>query len=267
MKIIVSHDVDHLYWREHVFNDLYITKLWIRSFKLFLTGVIDARTLASRINFWSDKRINRLEEVMAFEKSMNIPATYFFVMRPGLGVAYKAEKARPVIQKLISEGFGAGVHGMAYQDLSAMKKEYEEFKSISGLNQFGIRMHYLRNDEDTRNKLSETGYSFDSTDYNIANPYKVGNMTEFPISIMDVYSVRPGHKNFDKARKYTVDKLEEAEKNNLKFFTINFHDMLFDKSYALYMEWFTWIIGLCKQKGYSFISFEDAIKEHESRSI
>ena len=104
MKIIVSHDVDHLYWKEHVLKDLYITKLWLRSIKLLLTGVIDAKTFASRINFWSDSRINRLEELMAFEKSMNIPSTYFFVMRPGLGVAYTAEKVAPFIQQILKQG-------------------------------------------------------------------------------------------------------------------------------------------------------------------
>ena len=138
-----------------------------------LTGVIDAKTCMARINFWTDKRINRLEELMAFERSMNIPATYFFVMQPGLGVAYKASKAKPVIEKLLNNGFSAGVHGMAYNDSAAMQQEFDTFKKISGLNKFGIRMHYLRNDADTRNKLATTGYSFDSTDYEIAKPYQV----------------------------------------------------------------------------------------------
>lgn len=267
MKIIVSHDVDHLYWSEHVWKDLYIPKLWVRSFKLLLTGVIDLRTFIARINFWSDKRINRLKEVMALEKSMNIPATYFFVMQPGLGVAYNAGMAEPVIKELLNNGFHAGVHGMAYNDSAAMKQEFDQFKNISGLDKFGIRMHYLRNDEDTRNKLSQTGYTFDSTAYDIAKPYPVGNMIEFPISVMDVYCVRPNHKKIDIAKAYTLEKLAEAEKSEIPFFTINFHDMLFDKSYSLYMEWFTWVISICKEKGYSFTSFNEAIKEYESSSI
>ena len=267
MKIIVSHDVDHLYWSEHLFKDLYIPKLWIRSLKLLLSGVIDAKTCIARINFWTDKRINRLEELIDFERSMNIPATYFFVMQPGLGVAYKAEKAKPVIEKLLTNGFSAGVHGMAYNDPAAMQQEFDTFKKISGLNKFGIRMHYLRNDSGTRNKLAATGYSFDSTDYEIAKPYPVEKMIEFPISIMDVYSVRPEHKTFEKAKAYTIEKMEQAAESNIPFFTINFHDMLFDPAYGLYMEWFTWIIDLCKQKGYSFISFEDAVKQYEGSSI
>jgi len=267
MKIIVSHDVDHLTWSEHLWKDLYIPKLWVRSLKLLLTGVIDRKTFASRINFWGNDRMNRIEELMAFERSMNVPATYFFVMRAGLGVAYKAAMAGPLIKKILDEGFDAGVHGMAYNDSTAMKEEYEDFKKLSGRDQFGIRMHYLRSDAGTRNKLAQTGYLFDSTDYNISDPYPVGNMMEFPISVMDVYAVRPGHRTIDMAKAYTLQKLEEAAKNNIPFFTINFHDMLFDPSYGLYMEWFTWLIALCKESGYSFTSFNKAIAEYAGRTV
>ncbi len=211
--------------------------------------------------------MNRIQELMAFERSMNVPATYFFVMRPGLGVAYKAAKAAPLIKKLLSEGFDAGVHGMAYNDSAAMKEEFEMFKQISGLDKFGIRMHYLRSDDGTRNKLSQTGYVFDSTDYNIAEPYPVKTMMEFPISVMDVYAVRPGHKTIDAAKAYTLEKLKDAKINKLSFFTINFHDIMFDPSYALYMEWFTWLIGLCKERGHSFTSFENAIATHAGTAI
>ena len=268
MKIIVSHDVDHLYWKEHVLKDLYITKLWLRSARLLLTGVIDAKTFASRINFWTDGRINRLEELMAFERSLNIPATYFFVMRPGLGVAYKAEQATAFIQKLIMEGFNVGVHGMSYNNPVAMKEEFDMFKKISGLDKFGVRMHYLRNDPDTPKYLAQTGYTFDSTDYKVAEPYRIGSMIEFPIAVMDAYAVRPDHKKKDIAKAYTIERLNLAEKNKVPYFTINFHDLVFNPAYALYKEWFTWTIGLCKERGYSFTDFENAIKElHGNKEV
>jgi len=261
VKIIVSHDVDHLFWSEHLFKDLYIPKLWLRSFKLMLTGVIDAKTFAARINFWSDNRINRLKELMEYERSMNIPATYFFVMRPGLGVSYSAEKATPFIEEVLKNGFSAGVHGMSYNDPNAMREEFDTFKKISRLNAFGVRMHYLRNDADTIKYLSQTGYSFDSTDYKIEAPYLINRMFEFPIAVMDAYAVRPHHKKMDIAKAYTLERLDLAEKNNVSYFTINFHDLVFDPAYALYKDWFTWLIDLCKERGYFFINFENAIKE------
>ena len=261
MKIIVSHDVDHLFWSDHILKDLFITKLWLRSTRHLFTGVIDAKTFAGRINFWSDKRLNRLKELMAYEKSMNIPATYFFVMRKGQGVAYSAEKARPFIKEMLDNGFNVGVHGMSYKDPAAMKEEFETFKNISGLNSFGVRMHYLRNDHATLEYLSQTGYSYDSTDYKVESPYAVNKMIEFPIAVMDVYAVRPNHKKIDTAKAYTLERLELAEKNNVPYFTINFHDIVFNPAYSLYKDWFTWLMDLCKQRGYIFTNFETAIKE------
>lgn len=267
MKIIVSHDVDHLKWSEHFFRDLYVPKLWARSFKLLLTGVIDLNTFFARINCWSRSRINRLEEVMALERSMGIPATYFFVMRPGLGVAYKPADAAPVIRHLLDAGFDAGVHGMAFDDLAAMKEECETFRSISGLSSFGIRMHYLRSDENTRQKLSQAGYVFDSTEYAIRAPYKEHDMMEFPISVMDVYCVRPEHRNLDHAKAYTISRLDEAEQSGIEYFTINFHDMLFDPAYKLYMDWFTWVLNLCRERGHTFIRFERAMAAYENNPV
>lgn len=226
-----------------------------------LTGVIDAKTFAARINFWSDNRINRLKELMEYERSMNIPATYFFVMRQGLGVSYSAEKAAPFIDEVLQNGFSAGVHGMSYNDPKAMKEEFDAFKKISRLDEFGVRMHYLRNDSDTIKYLSQTGYSFDSTDYKIEAPSVINKMIEFPIAVMDAYAVRPTHKTIDIAKQYTLERLALAEKNNFPYFTINFHDLVFNPAYSLYRDWFTWLIDLCKERGYFFINFENAIKE------
>lgn len=256
MKIIVSHDVDHLSWSEHFFTDLYIQKLWIRSMKLTLSGVINLRTAFSRMNFWSDNRMNRVNELMAFEQSRNIKATYFFVMRPGLGVAYQFRDARKIIREVMQIGHEVGVHGMAFDHAEKMKEEFERFKSISGKEKFGVRMHYLRNDEATLQRLSNTGYLFDSTTYGNISPYRVGNMMEFPISVMDVYAVRPGHKSIDTAKKYTLEKLEQAVALKQPYFVINFHDMLYHPAYSLYKEWFEWIIDLCISRGYSFTNFE-----------
>ena len=68
----------------------------------------------------------------------------------------------------------------------------------------------------------------------------------------------------DIAKAYTLERLNMAEKNRLPYFTINFHDYVFSPAYAFYMEWFTWLIDLCKERGYSFTNFENAIKEQHA---
>ena len=74
-----------------------------------------------------DRRSDRIGEIHEYCGYL------FFVMRKGLGVAYPAVNAKPVIQKLLKEGFSAGVHGMAYNDEKTMQEEFDTFKSISGL--------------------------------------------------------------------------------------------------------------------------------------
>lgn len=211
------------------------------------------------MNFWSNNRMNRIQEVVDFEKERNITATYFFVMRPGLGVAYHYKDAKRYIDWLLKQGHDVGVHGMNYKDIELMKEEYERFSSLSGLNEFGIRMHYLRNDESTFEKLAAIGYRFDSTYYNIRNPYKVGRMIEFPISVMDVYCVHLRSKTITSAQEHTLALLNQAEKGRIPYFVINFHDVYFRLAYPLYKEWFEWLIDLCIDRGYEFTSFKKEI--------
>lgn len=226
-----------------------------------ITGVISPSVFLERINFWSDKRINRLKELMAFEKSLGIPATYFFVMRPGLGVGYTWEQAKPFMNEMLANGFEVGVHGMSYNDEAAMREELERFISATGIKKPGVRMHYLRNDDSTIKRLARIGYLFDSTRYGNAEPYEIDGMTEFPISVMDVYCVRPNHKSLVRAKEYTLEQLNFAEKARQPYFVINFHDMLYHPAYSLYKDWFEWLIDLCITRKYDFSSFQKAIAD------
>ena len=80
-------------------------------------------------------------------------------------------------------------------------------------------------------------------------------MIEFPISVMDVYCVRPEHKTMEIAKQYSIEQLNQAEQSGQPYFVINFHDMLFHPAYAFYKEWFEWIIDLCISRGHHFTSF------------
>jgi len=259
LKIIVSHDVDHLFWSDHFFKDLFIPKLWYRSLRLAFTGALSFSDAFSRMNFWKENRMNRISELMAFEESRNISATYFFVMRPGLGVAYPFKSSIKFIEDVLAKGHNVGVHGMEYRNEAAMMEEFNRFQSIAHQDKVGVRMHYLRNDETTFKKLAGVGYSFDSTQYGIQEPYKISGMVEFPISVMDVYCVQLRHRSVDAAKEHTLDQLSRAEKNEQPYFVINFHDIYYQPAYKLYKEWFEWLIDLCIQRGYEFTSFNKEV--------
>lgn len=269
MKIIVSHDVDHLYTADHLFHDLILPKLWIRSFLYLFQKKITFRTFCSRLTVLFRKRMHRLNEVMDFDRANGIPSVFFFGMDRVLGMSYSRKKAAPLIRFILVHGFDVGVHGVDFQNADNIRSEHDAFSQITGLDTFGLRNHYVRFDDDTFEKMNRAGYLFDSTWFNkqkpdIRAPYKVGNMWEFPLHIMDVYICHPGH--LEKGLQDTFHAILEAERLNMPYCTILFHDYQFDEHFDPDMKhWYEETIRFCKDHGFEFISYRDAIRELENR--
>jgi hypothetical protein len=267
MKIIISHDVDHLFPKDHIFRDLIIPKFWIRSFGHLLQRKIKIVTFWHRLAIIFQKKWHCIDEMMAFDKAHAIPSVFFFGMDNILGMSYKKKEVAPIIKKVMNCGFDIGVHGVEIDDMSKIKKEYDEFTQLSGLHRFGIRTHYVRYHETTFQKFDKTGYLFDTSVFNkkelqLQAPYKIGNMWEFPLHIMDGYVLTEG---LQKAKVKTVKAFEEAESIKLEYFTFLFHDPLFnEKTEPEAKEYYEWFVNECKIRGFSFISYHEAIKELEN---
>ncbi|MEG1594505.1 MAG: hypothetical protein RR350_08835, partial [Oscillibacter sp.] len=88
MKIIISHDIDHLDASDHLTRDLILPKLWVRSFLQLCRGEICFRTFWYRLTILFHNRMNRTEEVMAFDHAHGIPSVFFFGMDHVLGMSY-----------------------------------------------------------------------------------------------------------------------------------------------------------------------------------
>lgn len=267
MKIIISHDVDHLYVWDHLKRDLIIEKLWVRSVLHFFQRRISFRTLVCRLLMPFHNRMHRIDELMEFDRNHGIPSIYFFGMANGLGMSYHKSEAFPIIKKVIAQSFDVGVHGIDYQRMEVMKKEHDDFLSMSGLKDFGIRNHYVRFDEETFAKQNKVGYLFDSTWFdkkklNLKAPYKVGDMWEFPLHIMDGYICREGE--WREGVRATIRALERANAMGLSYFTILFHDYFFDDNCFPQLKiWYMEMIEYCEKRGYEFISYRKAIEELE----
>ena len=268
MKIIISHDVDHLYATDHVFKDLILEKLWVRSFLHLYRGKISLKTFLYRLTILFHNRMHRVDELMQFDRQHHIPSVFFFGMQNGLGMSYSQETALPVIKRVLENGFDAGVHGIDYLCAENIKREHDDFAKHSGMTAFGIRNHYVRFDADTFEKMSQAGYLFDSTWFNkkeleLRTPYKVGNMWEFPLCIMDSYVCNTGKTEVDLER--TKDAILQAEKKGIPYLTILFHDDQYNEKYDPDMKnWYEKTIEFCENKGFPFISYRDAIKELEN---
>lgn len=265
MKVIVSHDVDHMLRNEH-YKDLIYPKLWMRSTIGLLKKEYGLSEWFYRMLSPFDKVRHRIYELMLYDKNNGIPSTFFFGMEKGLGMTYSIETAKNVIHDVESNGFDVGVHGIAYNTINKMMDEYKAFSEIVGYKDFGIRMHYVRFDDCTFDYLNKCGYLFDSTQFDKTNrdnclrgPYKVGKMWEFPLNIMDGYLP----KKLEEKKEETKRLVYKATKMGLPYLTILFHDYQFSKGFETEKNWYMWTVDYLISSGYKFISYKEAIKELE----
>lgn len=266
MKVIISHDVDHLHPSEHLFSDLIFPKLWVRSFIELIKSQISIKTFIFRLFYVFNERMNRIPELCAFDKEKGVKATYFFGMANVLGMNYKKEKALPWIKYVVNEGYDAGVHGCDYLNLDKIKQEHDSFLKMTGIADFGIRNHYVRYDNDTFNKMNQAGYLFDTTEFNKEKlaykaPYQVGKMWEFPLAIMDGYVL---HHDLEDTKKSIVKFCDGLQNGQETYLTVLFHDSYFNKKcYPSEYSFYKWFVDYAIENGWEFISYRDAIKEIE----
>ncbi len=268
MKIIISHDVDHLFRRDHWFRDLIYPKLWVRSALELLKGDIACKEAWLRCTSCFQKTRHCIDSLMDFDRRHNVPSTFFFGMNQGLGMSYFPEEAKDTIANVHGQGFDVGVHGIVFDDKDGIRKEYETFERLMGFAPNGIRMHYVRFNESTFDHVAKAGYFFDSTEFDkprngtIRHPYKVGEMWEFPLAIMDGYLPQ----RFDAAKEATLKRLAECKAAGLEYVCILFHDYQFYDGYSDIRDWYVWLIQMiADSEEDSFISYMDAIKELEEK--
>ncbi len=262
MKVIFSHDIDHISVKEHL-TDTIIPKFIIRNNIELLIGKISFKEFSLRINNILKNKWNNILEIIDYNESHYIPGTFFIGVNNGVGLNYSLDLSEKWIRKIIKSGVDCGVHGIAYDNFDEVKKEYNTFKKLSGLDSFGIRMHYLRNDDKTFQNLANAGYLFDTTDYGIKKHYKINNMYEFPLHIMEGYELEAGKKwqskTTQQAVKSAINKIKIAEANGIEYLTILFHDRYFDDSFLSWKNWYVEITNYCKAQGYEFVNYKQAI--------
>lgn len=186
-------------------------------------------------------------------------------MNRGRGLSYRNGNAKYWIDRILSQGFDVGVHGIEYDSFDRMEEENLVFHSLTGLTKFGVRIHYLRTSPHTMRSLNELGYVFDSSQRGLKNPHRLGGLWEFPLHLMEGDIILNGNRwqrrNLEQARKETIQLIELASKRNIAYLTVLFHDSYFCDGFSVWKDWYTWLIGYCKENRLEFISFAHAIEE------
>lgn len=268
MKAIVSHDIDHLTLSEHYFRDLIVPKFFVRSHIELASGKISFREFMNRVGDIFRNKWQYLEELHRFNRSQQVPATYFIGVCRGEGLSYSREQSAWWIRKLLELGCEVGPHSIAFENLEDISKEHDLFKEISGQQVFGTRMHYIRTNEHTYANMAKAGYAFDSSEMDYKAPYRIGTMWEFPFQIMDSYIIeKPKQwqsRNFSQSCEATKRIIDKSVDLGLPYLGIDFHDRYFSDSHKTWKDWYMWLIEYLASHKIEFVSFKTAIKELES---
>ncbi len=267
MKIIISHDIDHMTVWEHLLKDMILPKFIVRAKIELLKGKIGFGEYFNRCGDFLQNKWQGIEEVMDFNDEMGIKSSFFIGVNNGVGLSYKLKHVEEWAPKILARGYEIGVHGIDFDNLEKIQKEHQIFQRISGLDKFGIRMHYLRSNASTFENIEKAGYAFESTDQGFKNPYKIGSMWEFPLQIMDGWVIngesRYQTRTLEQAKTYTLQEIQKALDANLDYLSILFHDRYMSDSFKTWKQWYIWLIQHLKNEGYEFIVYQEAVSELE----
>jgi len=269
MKAIISHDIDHLTVWEHT-SDLILPKFVVRANMELVMGKISIGEYVFRIGDFFKNKWQRIDEVIAFNESMGVPSSFFIGVNNGLGLSYPLKEAAFWIDKVSKRNIEIGVHGINYDTMDGVKKEYDDFKSSSpALKSFGMRMHYVRKNENTLHYIEQCGYIYDSTENAFKNPYKIGKMWEFPFQIMDGWVIdkdkRWQSQSLEQAKSNTLKLIEQAHAENLEYLGVIFHDRYFCDSFKTWKNWYIWLVEYLKENKIGFVNFHQAIQHLENK--
>lgn len=268
MKAIISHDIDHISVSEHLLKDSIVPKYIVRNSIELANGKISLAEFLNRsLDLFKNKWQN-IEELIAFNTSQKVPSSFFIGVQNGLGLSYSQAVAGFWISKIIESKAEIGLHGIEFESLEKISFEYELFKKFAQLNSFGTRMHYVRKNEHTFDYMQQAGFRYDSTEFAFKNPYKIGNMWEFPFQIMDGWVIEKGKRwqtqTLAQAKENTIQIIDEAYSKNLNYLGIDFHDRYFTKSFKSWIDWYFWMIDYLKENKIETVNFTQAIHELES---
>ena len=271
MKAIVSHDIDHFTITEHLLKDLIVPKHIVRAHLEFINGKITFFEMHSRMMEVFSNKWNYISELINYNRDLGIPATFFIGVKNGLGLSYSLSQAIAGMELLKRENVAFGLHGIEFENKIKIKEEFDLFKSVSGLPSFGLRMHYVRMNDQTLSNFSDQGASYDSTVSAYKDPYRIGNMWEFPFQIMDGWIIENGKKrqsrNLQQCKDASLEILDKCQKMDLKYIGVDFHDRYFSNSHKTWMEWYIWLVNEIKSRNIEFVSFDQAVQELDKNEL
>ena len=271
MKVIISHDVDHMWAREHK-RDWIVPKIVTRLGVEWFLGYTEWRevTLAVR-SLWTGPW-QHIEELMDFDEARGVPSTFFVAVANGRKLCYALADAKEWITRIQNRGFDVGVHGIEFKSADKVQDELTRFREIAGQEFIGVRFHNIGYspssvllDRADIQRLADAGYAFSTTTFAETSPWSIGRLWEFPIHLMDSHIFQVGrpwkNRTIGMAKEATIARLRTAAERGTSFFSLLFHDGYFCDYYRDYRDWYVWLIDYLNDGGYRLSSYSDALRE------
>jgi hypothetical protein len=262
MKIIISHDIDNTSWNEHVFDGIVIREIK-RFFSEFFRRKIGFKLLVKRImGIFDSHSWNNISDLFKFDKQNHISSTVFVAVSRGRGINYSQKKAKAIIDLARKCGFDVGLHGVCFDNFEKMKKEKSDFEKLSGLKDFGFRMHRLKTISDTFGNLEKLGYLFDSSIFSpeLKQAHQIEGLQEFPFHVMDSRLLGwRSNLSFNEAKNDIISLLDKAEKEKMEYVSILFHNRRFGPYFPDTKRLYIWFIGYCNGRGYKFENYRNLL--------
>jgi hypothetical protein len=165
--VVVSHDIDHLGFRDHIV-DWFLARYLVQVTRSNLLHRF--RPLNFVDSLWGvgqaiagHDRWDTIDEVLRADLEAGVPATWFVAVRNGLGIAYGTQGAKQVVRQLQQANVEIGLHGQSAHDAGALTSEVRELSEIVGAPIQGLRMHYLRLTPQVYDGAAAAGIRYDST--------------------------------------------------------------------------------------------------------
>lgn len=269
MKVVVSHDVDHLTFAEH-WRDAAVPKFLLRGVVEAARGGSSGRALVRKLQRLAANRAHNLEALLAFNREQGVPGTFFFATGRGRDLAYGPRRARPWIERVLEQGLEVGLHAIAFDRPERIRWERQRLEEITGSPVLGVRLHNVGM-ADNAGRLTDAfaplfaqaGFSYCSNTYGVCDPYRVGGLWELPILITDGYTFRNNsrvvNRTLQQAQEFTLARLERAEAAGLHYVSVLFHDVYFDPAFAPLDQWYRWLIQELHRRGWEFCSCRDVV--------
>jgi peptidoglycan/xylan/chitin deacetylase (PgdA/CDA1 family) len=270
MKIIVSHDVDHISTYEHM-SDLVVPKYIGRAGVELLKGRIGPGQFAIRMGETLIGKWNFIRELAAFDAEVGIKSTFFFAVGNGMGLAYQPEAARELLHEVIAAGHDVGIHGIARDTVDNIRDERIRFEAVYGVSCRGQRMHYLHPDPSLLDAVAAAGFTYDSSLRGDGPARNIGGLWSFPVHVMDGDVMLGGRRYQTVSVREATDKtrrrIEALAESGVDYVSLLFHDRYFSAGHAAWRDWYKETMQWATQAGIEFCNYEQAVNELEVRCI